>query len=160
MCLARCDRIYRTGGTWKVPGSLAENCAKGCAGITQGKITDETRWCSLPKHARRQKCTAGCTSASSDENKQAACRTGCHFWRSSTNAILVQPLDREDMWVQPLQPAIHPQCCFCGNGGEGSGACFSISKCNAKGGGYKCMQIPGGCYWEKPTPLNPKGGCI
>jgi hypothetical protein len=54
----------------------------------------------------------------------------------------------------------HPQCCFCGNGGEGSGACSSVPDCNRHGGGYKCMQTPGGCQWGKPSPLNPKGGCV
>lgn len=54
----------------------------------------------------------------------------------------------------------HPQCCFCDNGGEGSGACLSTSDCAAHGGGYKCKQTPGGCTWTKPTPLMPKGGCV
>ena len=51
------------------------------------------------------------------------------------------------------------QCCFCSNGGEGSGACTTTSFCNTKGGGYKCSKSPEGCQWYPSSPLNPKGGC-
>ena len=40
------------------------------------------------------------------------------------------------------------QCCFCSNGGDGSGACFEKSKCDKKGGGYTCKGTgSGGCHW-------------
>lgn len=54
-----------------------------------------------------------------------------------------------------------PQCCFCGNGGDGSGACTTVDYCASKGGGYRCTQPgSGGCEWVKKSALQPNGGCV
>jgi hypothetical protein len=39
-----------------------------------------------------------------------------------------------------------PACCFCKNGGDGSGACFEVSLCNQKPS-YSCGPGDGGCAW-------------
>jgi di-N-acetylchitobiase len=41
--------------------------------------------------------------------------------------------------------ATDPACCFCANGGDGSGACFEVSKCNEKQS-YSCHGQQG-CQW-------------
>ena len=52
--------------------------------------------------------------------------------------------------------AKQPQCCFCKNGGDGSGGCLEVQQCMAKGGGYTCGGGgDGGCQFY---PHPPSGG--
>ena len=54
----------------------------------------------------------------------------------------------------------YPQCCFCGNGGDGSGACSTVDSCSRKEG-YSCTGYgSGGCEWVKKSALMPNGGCV
>ena len=52
------------------------------------------------------------------------------------------------------------QCCFCMNGGDGSGGCLEVQQCRAKGGGYKCGGGgDGGCKYY-PTPPRGSPRCM
>ena len=55
----------------------------------------------------------------------------------------------------------HPQCCFCSNGGDGSGACTTVTQCNKrKYDGYRCTQTgeESGCTWNTGGAFGP--GCM
>ena len=70
--------------------------------------------------------------------------------------------ERKAMWAalagwngHAQDGAEQPACCFCSNGGDGSGACFEVSKCNAKAS-YSCHGTgSGGCEW-----VPQKGECV
>ena len=52
--------------------------------------------------------------------------------------------------------AKQPQCCFCKNGGDGSGGCLEVQQCMAKGGGYTCGGGgDGGCQFYPHPPRGP-----
>ena len=73
--------------------------------------------------------------------------------------------DTNAMSGQTTTPSINasvndPACCFCANGGEGSGACLEVSACEKKPT-YSCKGTgSGGCEWSPGgTPLQPNPGC-
>jgi lysozyme len=55
-----------------------------------------------------------------------------------------------------------PQCCFCSNGGDGSGACATVEYCSGRAkDGYSCHANPDeGCTWVKKSALEPHGACM
>ena len=78
-CFARCEKEY--GGKVTNKGSDAENCAKGCAGMEAGKVTDYNKICGLPLAQRLSTCQSDCKSASSNPQRVADCNYGCGFWK-------------------------------------------------------------------------------
>jgi len=51
-----------------------------------------------------------------------------------------------------------PACCFCWNGGDGSGGCLEKNECGKKAS-YKCKGTgSGGCSWNPSSPFGP--GCM
>ena len=80
-CLSRCEKHY--GGKVSDIGSDAENCAKGCAGISEGKVTNQDEICGLPLSQRESSCLKGCDSASTHPSRQADCKYGCGFWSAA-----------------------------------------------------------------------------
>ena len=58
-------------------------------------------------------------------------------------------------------PQGEPKCCFCSNGGDGSGACTTVELCSQKSSdGYRCTQSgeKSGCKWESGGVFGP--GCM
>jgi hypothetical protein len=62
----------------------------------------------------------------------------------------------------PLRKSDPPQCCWCDNGGDGSGSCQTVEQC-IKMDTYECTQVGkiSGCeYVPGPTPLSPYPACL
>ena len=51
--------------------STLGNCAKGCAGMEAGKVTDYNKICGLPPAQRTSTCQSDCKSASSNPQRVA-----------------------------------------------------------------------------------------
>ena len=78
--------IIRYGGS--VSSGPAAYCAKGCAGMKGGKITDKDRYCRIAVENRLSQCNAGCSGASGSQDNRDICRFGCMFWNQSTGKLI------------------------------------------------------------------------
>jgi hypothetical protein len=75
-CFARCVAKY--GGTI---ADKSDMCAKGCASMEGGKVKDKDKYCKMAAATRYEKCSGGCTGASSNPEKQGECTYGCGYWK-------------------------------------------------------------------------------
>lgn len=80
-CFSRCEKKY--GGKISDIGSAAENCAKGCAGMSKGKVIDHDQICGLPVAQREVSCQRGCKTSSTHPDRIADCEYGCGFWSNT-----------------------------------------------------------------------------
>lgn len=75
-CIDECGQMYpgdpSTGFTYA--------CIKGCAGASSGRVTDKEKFCDIDEAIRFDTCRESCSKASSNKDKQEACRNGCNFW--------------------------------------------------------------------------------
>lgn len=76
-CLKRCEEKYH--------GQVAEkgdayNCAKGCAGMSAGKVSDRDKFCKVAADKREEVCKDHCSHASSGATNVEICKVGCQFW--------------------------------------------------------------------------------
>ncbi|KAL7461784.1 hypothetical protein ACHAXS_002188 [Conticribra weissflogii] len=78
-CFTRCTDRY--GGTLFDTGGTSYYCAKGCAGVGNGELLDEMKYCSIGNPVERQSfCINACESAAPQEYRKDACKFGCEFW--------------------------------------------------------------------------------
>ena len=97
-CFARCVRKY--GGTI---ATAAYDCAKGCAGMSGGKVADEEKFCTFAAGAARfAACEAYCPHASGDAAKRAECSYGCAFWSAPGGSSARRPPSRNDVHASAL----------------------------------------------------------
>lgn len=86
-CFDRCEDFY--GGKISTKGSKAENCAKGCADMEEGKIKDHGKYCpGIPLRTRVDVCMDQCDGASSHPERIDECKYGCGFWNNSTQPTI------------------------------------------------------------------------
>jgi hypothetical protein len=78
-CISRCVAKY--GGKVSDQGP-AYSCAKGCAGVSGGKVTSKGKFCKLPAATREASCDKDCTSSSSKPERQQECTYGCEYWKA------------------------------------------------------------------------------
>ena len=76
-CFDRCVSKY--GGDIK--SGDAEYCAKGCAGVSGGQVTDKDEYCRVDPAQRYSVCTASCAHSSGKEDRQKDCEYGCEYWK-------------------------------------------------------------------------------
>lgn len=85
-CFDRCEKKF--GGKVSKKGSNAENCAKGCADMDGGKVTDHGKYCpGIPIGSRIDDCMNECQHASESGKKKRIrdCQYGCGYWSNSTH---------------------------------------------------------------------------
>ena len=76
-CFDRCVSKY--GGNIK--SGDADACAKGCAGLEGGQVSDIDKFCRMDPSQRYSVCTNSCKHASSNKDKQKDCEYGCEYWK-------------------------------------------------------------------------------
>jgi len=84
-CFDRCEDNYKGKVTKK--GTDAENCAKGCADVSGGKVIDHGKYCpGVSIYSRIDVCRDECDEASEGGNKKRIkqCQFGCGYWSNAT----------------------------------------------------------------------------
>jgi len=91
-CIDRCIATYGGDGT----SGPSYMCSKGCAGMSNGAVTNPNKFCDVEESERYSVCFSSCETASSNEDNKAYCRYGCEFWivvgtSTPTKAPVVTP---------------------------------------------------------------------
>ena len=76
LCFRRC--VVKYGGT--IAAGESYNCAKGCASMKDGAVSDRDKYCRISPDKRYAICEKDCSGASSDPSAVAECRYGCGYW--------------------------------------------------------------------------------
>jgi hypothetical protein len=89
-CFARCVAKY--GGT---VADKSYECAKGCAGMSGGKVSNKGKYCKVEPANRYPTCVESVQHCSSDAEKQAEYAYGCVYW-VQTRMMTARQLKNED----------------------------------------------------------------